>query len=145
MNNFVINLCNPSQYYFIFSIVGLLLTITFNIIVGIKCGKISNMFLFMTQLFYILFWSWIINKLCVNGYRTLSWILFLLPIVTSTVFASILVSTIVVGEDIYEIVESETQKEQQIDSQRQAEKNNASQEQEPFLNLISHFVSSKNK
>mgnify|MGYP001040487002 CR=1 FL=1 len=107
--------CKPSQYYFLFSIVGLILMITFNVITGSKCGKISNTYTFMTQLFYILFWSWLLNKICEKGYSKFSWFLFLVPIVTSTVFATIIMKTLILGENIYEIVDEEKKKEEEKD------------------------------
>jgi hypothetical protein len=117
----MINLCKPSQYYFLFSIVGLLLMITFNIITGAKCGTITNTYTFVTQLFYILFWSWLLNKICEKGYSKFSWFLFLMPIVTSGVIGSIIAMSMVLGEDMYQLVEEEKEKEAREDMEREVE------------------------
>lgn len=115
------NVCKPSQYYLLFSIVGLLLMITFNIITGTKCGTITNTFTFVTQLFYILFWSWLLNRICEKGYSKFSWFLFLMPIVTSGVVVSIIAMSIVLGEDMYQLIENEKAKEEAEDKERKVE------------------------
>ena len=115
------NFCKPSQYYFLFSIVGLLLMITFNIITGAKCGTVTNTFTFVTQLFYILFWSWLLHKICEKGYSKFSWFLFLMPIVTSGVVVSIIAMSMVLGEDMYQLVEEEKAKEATEDKEREVE------------------------
>lgn len=115
------NLCKPSQYYLLFSIVGLLLMITFNILTGVKCGTVTNTFAFITQLFYVLFWSWVLNKICEKGYSKFSWFLFLVPIVTSSVVVSIIALSMVLGQDIYQILENEKAKEEAQDKQRNVE------------------------
>ena len=115
------NLCKPSQYYFLFSVVGLLLMITFNIITGARCGTVTNTFTFVTQLFYILFWSWLLNKICEKGYSKFSWFLFLMPIVTSSVVISIIALSMVFGEDIYQQIEKEKAKELAEDDDRKKE------------------------
>jgi len=115
------NLCKPSQYYLLFSIVGLLLMITYNILTGTKCGTVTNTFTFTTQLFYVLFWSWMLNKICQKGYSKFSWFLFLVPIVTSSVVLSILALSIVLGEDIYQLLKSEKIKEDTANDKRNVE------------------------
>ena len=113
--------CKPSQYYFLFSIVGLLLMITFNIITGAKCGTVTNTYTFITQLFYVLFWSWLLNKICEKGYSKFSWFLFLVPIVTSSVVISIITLSMVLGKDIYQLIEETKDKEATEDEERKVE------------------------
>lgn len=115
------NFCKPSQYYFLFSIIGLITIITYNIITGARCGTVTNTLTFLTQLFYILFWSWILNKICEKGYQKFSWFLFLIPIVTSSVVLSIIAMTNVLGEDIYQVIEEEKAKEEAQDEERNLE------------------------
>jgi len=115
------NLCKPSQYYFLFSVVGLLAIITYNIITGARCGTVTNSLTFLTQLFYILFWSWILNKICEKGYQKFSWFLFLVPIVTSSVVLSIIAMTKVLGEDMYQVLEEEKEKEEAQNEERNVE------------------------
>lgn len=115
------NLCKPSQYYLLFSIIGLLIMITFNVITGAKCGTVTNTFTFLTQLFYILFWSWILNKICNKGYSKFSWFLFLMPIVTSGVVASMITMSMILGEDFYQTLEEKMVKETAEDNERKVE------------------------
>ena len=115
------NFCKPSQYYFLFSIIGLITIITYNIITGARCGTVTNTLTFLTQLFYILFWSWILNKICEKGYQKFSWFLFLIPIVTSSVVLSIIAMTNVLGEDMYQVIEEEKAKEEAQDEERNLE------------------------
>ena len=115
------NLCKPSQYYLLFSLVGLLAIITYNIITGARCGTVTNSLTFLTQLFYILFWSWILNKICEKGYQKFSWFLFLVPIVTSSVVLSIIAMTNVLGEDMYQVLEEEKAKEEAQNEERNVE------------------------
>jgi ABC-type sugar transport system permease subunit len=95
--------------------------ITFNIITGAKCGTVTNTFTFVTQLFYILFWSWLLNKICEKGYSKFSWFLFLMPIVTSGVVVSIIAMSMVLGEDMYQLLEEEKAKEAKEDEERKVE------------------------
>jgi hypothetical protein len=125
------NLCTPSQYYLLFSITGLLIMITFNIITGSKCGTISNLFTFMTQILYILFWSFILNKICQKGYKKFSWFLFLLPIVSSSVFISLMTMSMVLGENAYTILEEEKAKEETNDAERNKNEEPTSDEELP--------------
>lgn len=81
--------CKPSYYYFILSIIGLFLTITFNIVTGMNCSFQDNVFLFTVQIIYILFWSWILHLICKNGYSFISWGLFIAPIISGITFSLI--------------------------------------------------------
>lgn len=89
--------CKPAQLYAILSLVS---------IVGILlqnknpntycCGAYSanipfnNMFIFFTKLVYVGLWTYILHKLCKNGYSSLSWALVLLPFVSMFVFIGLL-------------------------------------------------------
>lgn len=117
----IINLCKPSEYYFIFSIFGLVTILTFNILSGVRCGVVTNIYLFFTQLLYIVFWCWVLNLICHNGYTKLSWFLFLLPIVTSSIVITLIAITSLVGEKIYYKLEDEKAKEMERDKKRNVE------------------------
>jgi hypothetical protein len=144
------NLCKPSEYYLVFSVVMLLLMITFNIITGSKCGTVSNTFTFMTQLFYILFWTWILNKICQKGYQKFSWFLFLVPIVSSAVFVSVVTMAMVLGEDLYTVLEEEKAKEEakneernETETETEPEPDSATTTAETFLNLA--YINNKRR
>jgi len=79
-------LCNPAAFYFIMSIVSLLLVMFQNIgnhsdlIIGSTSLNItSSPVLVIIKLMYILFWTWILNLICKDGHYEISWFLVLLP------------------------------------------------------------------
>lgn len=41
----------------------------------------SNMVVFVGKVLYILVWTWILQKLCKKGYKSISWLIVLLPFV----------------------------------------------------------------
>lgn len=78
-------ICKPSQYYFILSFAGLLLSITLNVYTDLNCHLQNNSFIFISQFVYICFWSWFLNKICQLGYKNISWALFLSPVIISLI------------------------------------------------------------
>lgn len=79
-------LCAPALFYFAFSIAALFLLIIQNMgnrsslqMAGFSCRVPSTMLVFIVKLIYILFWTWILNLICKDGYKTISWLLVLLP------------------------------------------------------------------
>ena len=83
-------LCKPSQYYFMLSVLGLLLSIAVNAFTSLNCSIKDNSIAFIAQFTYILFWSWFLNKLCVKGYKKVSWALFFSPIIVTTFLISVI-------------------------------------------------------
>ena len=82
-------LCKPSQYYFILSFTGLLLTITLNVLSASHCNIRDNVVLFVAQFLYLFFWSWFLNQICKLGYKKVSWFLFLCPLIVSFAMVAI--------------------------------------------------------
>ena len=92
MNNIlkkVNKLCLPAQLYLAisaFSILGLLFQ---NIGMQNKycIGQLStelpcsNMVVFIGKILYVLVWTWILQKLCKKGYKSISWLIVLFPYV----------------------------------------------------------------
>jgi hypothetical protein len=64
-------LCTPAMVYLVLSIVAM--------IVGAKMLTIVHVLL-------VLLWTFLLNFLCSKGYKTVSWILVLLPIVVAAMF-----------------------------------------------------------
>jgi hypothetical protein len=62
-------LCTPAMLYFIISVI----TILFALFSGVKLVAIA-----MKSVFAI-FWTFILNLLCKNGYKSVSWFLVLFP------------------------------------------------------------------
>jgi hypothetical protein len=81
-------LCKPALFYFIMSIVGLLIVAFQNIgnnselMVGSNMLKVENSpVIFIVKLLYILFWTWILNLICKDGHSGISWLLVLMPFI----------------------------------------------------------------
>ena len=79
-------LCPPSLVYFLISIFALLaiffqnLKNKTNYTVGtFSCRVPDTTIIFVIQLLYILFWTWILNLICKDGYTGISWLLVLFP------------------------------------------------------------------
>jgi ABC-type xylose transport system permease subunit len=82
-------LCTPAFIYFLLSVIGILVTVVTNL------GGRSNMYtlgnfstpvphtglVFIVKIVYILFWTWILNLMCKDGHREISWFLVLLPFI----------------------------------------------------------------
>lgn len=82
------DLCPPALLYFIISIVFYVISIFQNLgnnntySVGHLTTNVPNTgVVFVVELIYILFWTYILNLICKDGYTALSWLLVLFPIV----------------------------------------------------------------
>jgi hypothetical protein len=80
------NWCTPAYFYFIISVVAILIMTIQNYgntnvycLGDYTCGVTSTFLIFVVKVLYVLFWTWILNLLCKNGYESVSWFLFLLP------------------------------------------------------------------
>jgi hypothetical protein len=90
-------LCTPSLIYFVISILGLAVAVMQNLgntksytLGSFSCNVPSTILVFIVKLIYILFWTWILNLICKDGYSTISWFLVLFPFVLSFVLLGIL-------------------------------------------------------
>ena len=81
------DLCTPAFLYFVISIIGLIVVV-FQLIsnnnpLGLgsfSSHRVPNLTLMIiVKLIYILFWTWILNLICKNGYSSVSWLLVLIP------------------------------------------------------------------
>ena len=82
------SLCTPSMIYFVISIAGLVLIIAQNLgnanrydLGNFSCMVPNTTIVFIVKLLYILFWTWILNLICKDGYPGLSWLLILFPFI----------------------------------------------------------------
>jgi hypothetical protein len=64
-----LNLCNPSKFYFIVSMISIL----FGIFANFK------IFVLLAKFIFTLIYTYILNFLCKKGYKMFSWFLVLLP------------------------------------------------------------------
>lgn len=90
-------LCRPSLIYFIVSMLGLAISVMQNIgnnkkytLGSFSCKVSSTILVFIAKLTYILFFTYILNLICKDGYPLISWFLILFPIVLLFVLLGIL-------------------------------------------------------
>ena len=81
-------LCTPSTIYFVVSLLGLVILGVSNLgnedrlcVGSYHCNVQSNTVLFVLNAVYILFWTFILDLMCKNGYSSLSWFVLLLPFI----------------------------------------------------------------
>lgn len=93
-------LCTPAYIYLIINMI-------FIIISGIQnyknttiyqlgmfsCDVPSCSILFVIEIIYILFWTWVLNLICKDGHTSIAWFLLLLPFVLFFVLIGLLFIT----------------------------------------------------
>ena len=84
----VMHLCTPATIYFVISLIGLILLGVSNLgnedrlcIGNYNCQVQSNTVVFVLNAIYILFWTFILDLMCKNGYSSLSWFILLIPFI----------------------------------------------------------------
>lgn len=89
------NICTPAMVYLILSMLALIIMATQNYygdstycLGSYSCNVSSVSLLFLAKLFYIIFWTWLLNIICKSGYPIVSWILVLLPFILLFVMIS---------------------------------------------------------
>jgi hypothetical protein len=82
------SLCMPAMIYFVLSILAILIVLIQNLgnsnryqIGNYSCRVTNTAFVFIVQIIYILFWTYVLNLICKDGYPVLSWILLFLPFI----------------------------------------------------------------
>ena len=81
-------LCPPAMLYFVISIMFMMMALFQNLgdnrhynLGDFSCAVPNTTVVFVVKLLYILFWTYILNLICKDGYTTLSWLLVLFPFV----------------------------------------------------------------
>ena len=79
-------LCQPAFVYFIISFISLALILFQNLgnensyhVGSFSCRVPSTAIVFIIKFIYIIFWTWVLNLICKDGYTNISWLLVLLP------------------------------------------------------------------
>ena len=92
-------LCTPSYIYFIISVLFLgiagfqNLGNNRNYNLGIfSCDVSSCIMVFIVKLLYIVFWTWILNLMCKDGYSGIAWFLVLIPFILLFVILGLIMS-----------------------------------------------------
>ena len=85
-------LCRPALVYFIISVVALIMVLFQNLgnnnsynIGYYSCAVPNTAVVFIINLVYILFWTYVLHLICKDGHSGLSWMLVLLPFILSFV------------------------------------------------------------
>tara|TARA_B100001094_G_C18042341_1_gene725615 strand:+ start:325 stop:657 length:333 start_codon:yes stop_codon:yes gene_type:complete len=92
-------LCQPAKVYLLISLASFLAMLYQNILVQkvYNVGNYSvelshsNYLLFIIKGIYILLWTFILNTLCKNGWKSISWFLVILPILLMFILISVLI------------------------------------------------------
>jgi len=90
-------LCTPASLYFIISLVFLCfmgfsnLEDTERLCLGnYSCYVGNNALVFILNAIYIVFWTFVLDLMCKNGYTNLSWFVLLLPFILSVILILLL-------------------------------------------------------
>jgi hypothetical protein len=82
----VSTLCAPALTYIIISFMALLASWLQNnqnakvyCVGSLSCPVQNTTYMFVLKILWFLFWTWVLNTLCVNGYKTMAWILVAIP------------------------------------------------------------------
>ena len=82
------DLCTPAAVYFILSMISLAVVFLQNIgnngmysVGHFSCRVPSTIMVFIVKVLYILFWTWILNLICKDGYTNIAWFMVLLPFI----------------------------------------------------------------
>jgi hypothetical protein len=90
-------MCTPATLYFIISLVFLVIMGVNNLqdterlcLGDYSCYVGNNTMIFLLNAVYILFWTFLLDLMCKNGYSTLSWFVLLLPFILSFLFLALI-------------------------------------------------------
>jgi hypothetical protein len=90
-------LCTPALVYFVISMIGIALAVVQNLgndrqytLGSFSCEVPSTILVFVVKVIYILFWTWILNLICKDGYTNISWFLVLFPLILLFVLLGLL-------------------------------------------------------
>lgn len=86
------NLCTPAYVYFVISIISIIVIFIQNYMYSpenVYClghyscelSKTNTALFFVFKILYVLLWTWILNLICNAGYKYISWIFVVLPLV----------------------------------------------------------------
>ena len=82
------DLCSPAQLYFVLSMIGIVMSAWENmgrkniyVLGGMPRRVPSTPLVFLMKIIYILFWTWVLNLICKDGYTSVSWFLVLIPFI----------------------------------------------------------------
>jgi len=87
------NVCMPAFVYFVLSMATLFAMVLQNLgnpnsycIGRFSCNVTDVNMLFLMKFVYVIFWTWLLNIICREGYEGISWVLVLLPYMLMFIF-----------------------------------------------------------
>lgn len=91
-------LCTPSMLYFVISLMALIGLGIQNVqsddntlcVGAYQCSIGSKISVFILNGIYILFWTFLLDMMCKNGYSDLSWLIVLIPILLFFLFLGLI-------------------------------------------------------
>lgn len=99
--NKVQSLCTPALVFFVISVLSLFVMIFDNLentnkycIGNVSCNVPNTSMIFIFEILFLVFWTWLLNFICSRGYPGLSWFILLFP------YILILLIVIMMASDI---------------------------------------------
>lgn len=91
------DICPPAQFYFIISIVSLVImgyqnlgNSTLYCVGDYNCDVPNTSMVFLIKLLYVVFWTWLLNVICRGGASWFAWLIVLLPILLLFIMVSMM-------------------------------------------------------
>jgi hypothetical protein len=83
--------CTPASLYFAISMISLIIVAAQNLtgsntvmrIGSVQTNVPNVLFIMVLKFLFIIFWTWVLNLICKDGYSTVSWIIVLVPLLMS--------------------------------------------------------------
>ena len=79
LNHSITNLCSPSYYYLLFSVISLIIILVGDLFSTDKLFNATPFSFYFFRLFFIVLMTYILNWFCSKGYINLSWFLLVFP------------------------------------------------------------------
>ncbi|MGYP001228571100 len=81
-------LCPPARFYLVLSVIALIIGFFQNLgnshlfcLGSLGCSPVNSVYIYIFQILYIAFWTWVLNIICKGGAPIFSWILVLIPFI----------------------------------------------------------------
>jgi hypothetical protein len=94
------NLCTPAFLYLLLSVLTFIVIAIQNFgntnkycLGNFECILPNTFVMFIFKAIYILFWTFVLNSLCKAGYKEISWLLLLLPIILLFIILGLVIIT----------------------------------------------------
>ena len=81
------SLCPPAAFFLVISLMTIIILAFYKQLTGInvyciareECNLPSTTSMYIIKVFFVLFWTWILNSICQYGTTTIAWFLVLIP------------------------------------------------------------------